>query len=574
MKTLEARLSPEQLEIAQAACDRNLLVVAGPGSGKTHLLTHVAAHQVRQSPGASWRVLCITFGKEAAKEMRSRLHKPDVGVPQPWRLVVENFHGFASEILGRYGHLQGWPRDAQVFDDSEAQEVAGEVVADLGIRNLSAKDAYAGIKHLRLRRPDTTTRLPADKLLDLNRAYERRMTDLRVRDYDQLILHAIDLLDAHPRVAQIVRASYRFLVVDELQDTSGFQLEFIARISGEGTTRTFAVADNDQMIYGWRDARAENIAEWQRRFGAEIRPLQGTYRCPPDVVAAANSLIAHNRPTDGGTAYSLRTDRQGQVLVARANGNEQAEADLVGAIVQGELDRGMEPQEIAILAPNRSLFDKIAASLDGRGIECVRVGDDPAAGRPFARVLRTALALAVAPANPRGRTRLAKLLDLAHDSEAAETAIDDLLEASSLSSMAERVRVRLGLSEDNNDVVHGRQVLSLAQREWGGDPPSVIGRRIALEWHRLSVQLQRGTTAVKMMTTFAAKGLEFRSVILPDFGTVPAWKVMTPTELEEERRKLYVEITRSSDRVIITYRPTNPSRFLSELDQTLLRNYA
>lgn len=194
----------------------------------------------------------------------------------------------------------------------------------------------------------------------------------------------------------------------------------------------------------------------------------------------------------------------------------------------------------------------------------------------MARVLRAALALAVVPRNHRGRRRLSHLLGLDDDPETAERAIGDLLASENVTDLIERVRVCLGLSEDSEDVIHARQVLMLAQREWGGEPPSAIGRRVALEWHRLSVQLQQRERSVRLMTTFAAKGLEFRTVILPGFGLgqipySPPWRGrFTSDELAEERRKLYVAITRSSDRLFFTYRTPNPSAFLGEVGSTLV----
>jgi len=578
VKILEEHLSPEQKAIAELSPDRSLLVVAGPGSGKTHLLTHVAAYQVRRSHPASWRVLCLTFGNEAAKEMRTRIRTPQMGVRQPWRIEISNFHGFANELLGKYGHLQGWPRDAQIFDETEARELVGELITELGLHGVTAKNGSKGISALRNRRVATGLGVRAETLRRLHEAYEQRMSELRARDYDQLILHAIDLLDQHPRVAEIIRQTYRYIVVDELQDTSGFQLEFVARLSGEGTTPIFAVADNDQMIYGWRDARAENITEWETRFHAERKHLLGNYRCPPNIVLAANSLIANNRPLGENAPYSLRTDREGELFVAKATWDDDGpEAELVVEIVAAEIARGVPSDRIAILAPNRFLFDAIEGSLKARSINCVRVGEDPAAARPFARVLRAALGLATAPANARGRSRLAKLLGFAANSAEAEEPIETLLTPTTIHELAERVRVQLGLDDDEPDVVRARKILTLAQHEWGGEPPSVLGRRIALEWHRLSVQIQRKESAVKMMTTFGAKGLEFRVVILPGFGNkmpyVPSGQILTAERLEEDRRTLYVAITRSEDRVFFVYRTATPSRFLGEIDQGLLTTY-
>lgn len=571
MRILERDLDEEQLGIAVESAKRSLLVIAGPGSGKTHLLTHVAAFHVRRSHPARWRVLCLTFTVEAARQMRSRLASRSLEIPQRRRIEVANFHQLGMTLLGHHGHHVGWPRDAQVLDALEAQELAKEVADALGLRALSGRSAYEAISRLRNNRVPDPAAGPAESLLALRTAYEARLDELRLRDFDDLILHSIRLLDDRPDVAEIVRRTYRYLLVDELQDTSGWQLEFIARLSNEGETPIFAVADNDQMIYAWRDARAENIDEWKGRFGSERVHLLGNYRCPPRIVEAANALIGRNPTVDReAVPYSRVSDRPGQILVIHTNGEED-EGRTIASIVGERLDAGIRPPKIAILASVGFLLDPAVTALNSSGKRVIRVGDDPAAASEFARALRAALVLATTPDQERARARLRRLL-----AAAATPAEVDAMAAAfgahrTTDALIRHVAELAGLPLDDDDVTRARQVVALAERETGAEPPATVGRRIALEWHRLSRQLQREAEAVKAMTTFVAKGLEFDTVIIPGFnqGLVPYARtgtVLSESWWVEKRREMYVAVTRTERQLCLMVRDDRaPSRFMAEL---------
>lgn len=573
MRILERDLDDEQLSIARASPDRSLLVIAGPGSGKTHLLTHVAAYQVRRSHPAPWRVLCLTFSVEAARQLRTRLSARSLEVPARRRIEVANFHQLGLQLLGHHGHLIGWPRDAQVLDALEAQDLAKEVADSLGLRALSGRDAHDAISRLRNNRQPTTQAVPATSLVALREAYEARLADLRLRDFDDLVLHSIRLLDERPDVAAIVRQTYRYVVVDELQDTSGWQLEFVGRLTGDGETTVFAVADNDQMIYAWRDARAENIKEWERRFGAGRMSLLGNYRCPPRIVEAANALIQHNPAAIERTAlpYSRVTDREGEILVIHTAGEED-EGDAVAGIVSERLAVGVPPAKIAILASVGFLLDPTATAMTRRGVRFIRIGDDPAANSEFARALRATLVLAMSLGQERARARLYRLLAGSVPANDLDGVIVELTASRTTDALVRRLADLAELPLDDENVERARQVIALAEQEAGVEPPTAVGRRIALDWHRLSRQLQREADAVKVMTTFVAKGLEFNTVVMPGCnqglvpyvrsGTVPStvWWI-------EKRREMYVAVTRTEERLYLMVRAGRPaSRFLGELE--------
>lgn len=572
MRILERDLDNEQLEIARASIDRSLLVIAGPGSGKTHLLTHVAAFHVRRSHPAPWRVLCLTFSVEAARQMRTRLAARSLEIPARHRIEVGNFHQIGSQLLAHHGHHIGWPREVEVLDAQDAQELAGQIAHELGLRALSGRNAQDAISRLRNNRQPETSAVPAESLAQLRAAYEARLEALRVRDFDDLILHTVRLLDERPDVAEIVRSTYRFVVVDELQDTSGWQLELVAKLTGEGSTPTFAVADTDQMVYGWRDARAENIQEWAGRFGAERVSLLGNYRCPPRIVEAANALISHNRPDEeeAREPYSRVTDRVGEILVI-ACGDEDDEAQTIASIVSVRLQEGVPADKIAVLASVGFLLDGPVAAMIRAGIRVVRVGDDPAAASPYARALRACLVFAGSPDPGRAQARLTALLGGGADAEAVGEFIETLPAQRSSDAIAVALAKFTDLPLDDEIVDRARQVIALAERETGVEPPAAIGRRIALDWHRLSRQLQREADAVKAMTTFVAKGLEFDTVIMPGFSDrlvpyVRAGTSLTDAWWTDKRREMYVAVTRTESQLYLLVRDGRaPSAFLAEL---------
>jgi Superfamily I DNA and RNA helicases len=573
---LRANLDPEQLAIATES-DRSLVVLAGPGSGKTRLLTQVAAYQARRTEPANHRVLCLTFSVQATREMQARLAVPGLGFRQR-RIHVANFHQLGSQLLAAYGHHIGWSREAQIADNPDIDEIIEEILSDLGIRAVTLSGAKEAIRNIRNNR-GLPQDAPAESLRRIVDAYRDRLREAELRDYDDLILHTIDLLDAAPAVAEIVHQAYGFIVVDELQDTSGHQMELVARLSNEGETPIFAVADNDQMIYAWRDAREENIAEWQARFGARRVALLGNYRCPDRIVRAANALISHNpHPPEGlGEPYSLVTDRQGELIVARAV-SAAAEANLVADIVCSRVGEGVEPRQIAILAANRFAFDAIGRALDVRVVPFVRVGEDPFATQPFARALRAAFALSVSADNLRARARFLRIMGLPEGSPAAEDAIAALGRVPTPWRMVDAVRDLLSVDSHDPQVKHAHSILGIANREFGQEPLGSAGRRLSLEWHRLAVQLQREDAGVKVMTTFAAKGLEYDTVILPSFGEgqVPYVARNTrpgPAWWHEERRKVYVALTRAQHSVYFVYSTPNPSAFLTEIPSDLVTRF-
>lgn len=569
-------LDSEQQAIADAS-DQNTLVLAGPGTGKTTLLTGVAAIQVRTSEPSNARVLCLTFGVEAAHEMDRRLRRREMGVRRPHRLHVANFHQFGFGLLRAYGDRIGLIRTSDVIGKLEAVDLIAEMLPDLGLGHLQPADVYNDIEKVRNNRHDDVTTVRAETLRRILDEYKSRKLTYGLLDYNDLILRAADLLRGDERVRRIVQTMYRHIVVDEMQDTSANQLELLALVSDRGRTPVFAVADNDQMIYSWRDARPQTLVDFQSEFGAVRKELLGNYRCPPNIVAAANCIV----PRDGaaGTPYSRIAGRSGQVLLTRLAWSVD-ESEATAEIIANEVRLGVAPEEIAVLAPIWNLFPPIQNALAARSVPSAIVGRDDEAGEPFVRIMRATLTVQVRPKDVQAYRRLGRLvseIDKMKEAEARHS-VERLIAASNPLDCLRVSAEVAGLGSDDPVVTHAQHIVRLAQREAGASRPDELLGRLRIEWTRLAAKVRRDERSVKLMTTFGAKGLQFHTIVIPFFDTKFApWRAKgqqdTPEWQAEERRKLYVAITRSRCRVIFVHK-SPPSKYLAEFSRGLVQDWS
>lgn len=570
MRILRDQLDSEQEAIARDSAS-SLLVLAGPGSGKTHLLTNVAAYQVRRTPESRARVLCVTFTVEATNQLRQRLRDRRLGIRGSNRIHVSNFHQLGAQLLHAYADHVGWNRNSQMI--VEPQEILGEILEELNLSYVRVQGLDSAIGRMRNRRPAANGPVAPETLARIAKAYEARKVERGLWDFDDLVIRAVELLDAAPRVLQILQTMFQYIVVDELQDTSGHQLELLARISREGETPIFGVADDDQMIYAWRDARPENLSEFQSRFGAAERYLLGNYRCPERIVHAANLVIAPTRQAgDDRLAVSRVVGRTGSVLVARSDPGAD-HPTFVGHVLRAELAAGVPPQQIAVLSAVAFKFKDIKPALDAMDVPYVHVGDRSLASTPLARLLLATLTCHQGHLDDPASTRLLRVL-----SEALPFA-----EEMELRNIAERLKATstpeaaLGLSQEilaipsaDRNVAHIRRIIRAAAGEASAYSRPHAATSILVEWSRLDAKLRREERSIKLMTTFGAKGLEFNTVVMPYFDSelAPYSPRGQAIDWSEERRKLYVAITRARYRVILAFTGP-PSRFIGELGTVL-----
>lgn len=537
MLVLSRQLDPEKVELAQEAVDDHarLLVLAPPGSGKTHLLVNSAAYWVRRNRTSEGGACLLTFTVEAARELQGRLRDRSLGVPIG-RVYAGNFHALAMHLLQAWGPRIDFPRGTQIASPERQEAYVEEVLNELGLRNITPQAALRGVERLKGRLPAAIPQAPAGTLETLREAFDAKMLASGYCDFNDLIIKATELMNRDERARRVFADCYRFLLIDELQDTNLLQLELVRSLVAEGTD-LLAVGDEDQMIYGWRDARPDNLQDFQQLFGASVRELSGNRRCPARVVAFANLVIRGNaNRTRTVDMTSTRGDAEGPGIVQMvAAAGEAAEADRVVQIVCEELDAGTHPGEVVILAPTRFVLNPIREALRVAGVQHLAIG--------FERLDSIEVVAAA-------RRRLEELAreesEVRPDSDPG--GLTELLDALNL-GVAEAgtpAHEALGILE---------RALHLGWEEANAGSIRSFCQYISLHWDRLVTRAQREQDLVKVMTTYAAKGAEFDVVILPGLnaGRVPWFPSGSTPNWEEARRLFYVGVTRSKRRVVLTY---------------------
>jgi superfamily I DNA/RNA helicase len=554
MRILERCLDNDQLALARIV-DRNVLVLAPPGSGKTRLLTHAAAHRVRSMLSPA-RVMCLTFNVEATHEMRRRLSVPELQCPSN-RVLVCNYHQLGMHLLRRWGHKLGGPRLRGLCVDAERDRVLEEVISDFKLP-LNVYNAGQAIERLKGQRKDETG-LPAETLLRMLEAYDQKLRDRNLRDFVDLIVDATALLSNNPRLQQILHSAYPYIFVDEMQDTSRLQLDLIGTLIGH-SSRLFGVADDDQMIYAWLSALPGNLDEFVSRFTAEEHSLVGNYRCPPVIVDLANSVISQNARRRAVLMESRVTGRTGEVRVRIGNG-ELGEARLIAGEVAAAISDGFSPRKIAILAPHRFKFPPVVDALTDLDIRHVSIGAAKSNKDPIARLVRVLcqglgaaagtnsvqlsdLKGVIKNANVRHLERIHAAVEAARR-EAGVGILNPLLSSFGLGT------VRAPSRYQDEIRVLGR-MFNKAISDNPGIDAAAIGSVVLGEWQRLEAHALRAEEAVHLMTSYGAKGLEYDVIMLPflNHGLVPYSK--SNIDWQEARRLFYVAITRAAHRVVLS----------------------
>ena len=286
-----------ELTPSQAAAvdwvDGPLFVLAGPGSGKTRVLTTRVAKLLAETPDKSFRVMALTFTNKAADEMATRIEAfvPD----QQDRATIGTFHSFCMQMLQQHGsHIGINPNFAIYSLESDRADLLKEAIRASGLsgdneRFLGTIDKLKA----RLIQPDSCAKLFRDasvgeQVEQTYRSYEDALSRANALDFGSLIAQAYRLISTYPGVGMHYRRAYAYWMFDEFQDTTDGQYRLIRALAGDGFRNIFAVADDDQIIYQWNGASYQQI----QRFRADFQPteiqLPTNYRCPPSIVAAAN----------------------------------------------------------------------------------------------------------------------------------------------------------------------------------------------------------------------------------------------------------------------------------------------
>jgi DNA helicase-2/ATP-dependent DNA helicase PcrA len=627
-----ADLNPAQRE-AVLATEGPVLVVAGAGSGKTRVLTHRIAHLVSACGVKPQEILAITFTNKAAGEMRERL-EGILGDVAP-RMWVMTFHAACGRILRREAPRLGYRSNFTIYDQADQVRLAKQCLEELerdpkrfvprGIHaQISmAKNQLIGPEEYKARVASFYDQTVADAYA----LYQRRLHSSNAVDFDDLLMLTVEVLERFPEALARWQKAFRYVLVDEYQDTNHAQYRLLQLLAGQHKN-VFAVGDPDQSIYAFRGADIRNILEFERDFGGgRLIALEQNYRSTNSILRAANSLITHNRERKPKNLWSELGEGD-PVRVVEVE-DEHAEARFVAAEVASLIDEGYAGSELAVFyrtnAQSRVLEDvlvrqEIPYQVIGGPKFYERAEIKDAIG--YLQVIDNAYdavsltRIANRPRRGIGNASLARLQTFADTQgislwEALERADEAGVGAAPLkaverfrtlmqSSMAgalelsvpellERVLEKSGylesLEAERTVEAQGRieNLLELVgvAREYQerADEPGLSEFLQQISLYSDQDDLSAERSLVSLMTLHNAKGLEFRAVFLigMEEGVFPHSRSLEEQGLEEERRLAYVGLTRAKERLTLSHAASRslwgargynlPSRFLDELPQ-------
>ena len=618
-------LSPAVQSLARGAH----IVLAGPGTGKTTLLTDRVLYVINSTPDERSKLLALTFTNRAAAEMRSRLRLH--GDHFESRLFIGTFHSFATQVLRSHGDAIGLDTDFVIFDQADQRAVLEELRDDgelgEGVNVDSVITAFSRLKSrgVSLSHPQPDGQSGAFESLSLIHAkYRTRLTRSNALDFGDLIMECLRLFSEKPGFRELYRIAYPYVLVDEFQDTTPAQFELLRELVDPDKANVFAVADEDQLIFEWNEARLETLNLYLEQFRAEITYSTVSHRCPPAVVDAANAIIANNRlRLQAKPAIQTSLRERGTIFVHEAE-DEDAEASFVASKI-GELRRsGVPLSQVAVIGRSRRSLEPIGLALDAAAIPAGQPSTAGLSGDEDGEAILRLLRWLQNPRDEQSARRVfhylrPSLSDLFGESVRSglreglplEAALADtpdgeqgeqvreLLACLSQWRLLSRDTGRLiaslsndlpGLFEDSDKASGALTVLRTMEsllREVSNAPHTRLADFLAGLPVVVATSVHQETVesgAVSMLTLHQAKGLEFTSVFLIGLvdGVIPDFRsAKSDRTLEEERRLFYVGLTRTRRDIFLTFAdtrratngrivPCEESRFIEEIPEALL----
>jgi DNA helicase-2/ATP-dependent DNA helicase PcrA len=607
-----AGLNDEQRRAVEAT-EGPVLVLAGAGTGKTRVLTTRIAHLIATGLARPSGILAVTFTNKAAREMKERVAHlvGPAAEGMPW---LGTFHAIGTKILRRHAELVGLRSDFTILDVDDQIRLLKQVLQAEGIddKRWPARQ-LAGLIDGWKNRALTPQKVPHGEAAafahgrgaELYALYQERLKILNAADFGDLLLESIRLFQEHPDVLADYQQRFRYILVDEYQDTNVAQYLWL-RLVAQAHRNLCCVGDDDQSIYGWRGAEVDNILRFEHDFpGATVVRLERNYRSTGHILAAASHLIAHN---EGRLGKTLRTeDVPGEKVTITGAWDSEEEARLIGEEIEALHRKGHPLSEMAVLvrisAQMREIEDRfVQLGLPYRVIggprfyERLEIRDalaylrcvvQPADDLAFERIFNTPkrglgdATLQVLHAHARAaRIPLMEAARFIVETEElkpkARKTLRDLLASfarwsQSLETMPHTELAEMVLEESGYTEM------------WQKDRSAEAAGRLENLKELVMDAVENDTDdRVSIMTLHAAKGLEFDTVFLPGWeeGLFPNQRALDENGragLEEERRLAHVGLTRarrraklyfaSNRRIHGLWSSTIPSRFIDELPE-------
>jgi DNA helicase-2/ATP-dependent DNA helicase PcrA len=636
MSRLLDQLNPQQ-RAAVELTEGPVLILAGAGSGKTRVITYRIAYLIEACRVPPQSILAVTFTNKAADQMKERVARLLARDLPAWP-HISTFHSFCVRVLRQAIDRLGYSRDFSIYDEDDQQRVVKACIQELGLSEqmVSPRGVLAQISFAKNRgiTPEELYRDAADptreKLASVFERYERKLRLANALDFDDLLLKTVELFYQAPQVTAAYNQRFRYLLVDEYQDTNRIQYQLIRQLT-LAQQNLCAVGDEDQSIYRWRGADIENILSFERDYPAtRIIRLEQNYRSTQVILDAATAVVSRNVARKGKTLW---TDRKGGEHLGLFEAEDaEEEALLVASETQGALTTG--DGSIGVLYRTNAQSRVLEEALRRGGIDYRVVGGfsfyaraevkDVLAYARLANNLRdSASFLRIVNVPPRGigETTLDALEAAARRGnfslwEALERELAAKLLPARMLKVLEGFhalirdlvadRERLPMSEFFRGLLERTGYLAMLRGENTPEAESRVENLQELVNAAAEAEEQGETLAefldhaalvsdtddyderarVTLMTLHSAKGLEFATVFLVGLeeGLFPhKLSLDDAAALEEERRLCYVGMTRAQHRLILAwartrrsfareaYEPTLPSRFLKEVPADLLQ---
>jgi len=622
MQEILSRLNPEQLR-AVTLPRRSALILAGAGSGKTRVLTTRIAYLIQTGEASPAGILAVTFTNKAAREMLTRLSAMmPINTRGMW---VGTFHGLCNRLLRTHYRDAGLPQLFQILDSGDQQSLVKRLAKAQGLdderypprqlQNFINNCKEAGLRANAVEASDEFTR----RMVAFYADYDAQCNREGVVDFAELLLRTFELLSRNPNLLAHYQHRFRYILVDEFQDTNKLQYKWIKLLAGaEGCV--FAVGDDDQSIYRFRGAEVGNMNEFVRDFDVgEVIKLEQNYRSHGNILDAANAIISHNKARLGKNLWT--SEGKGESLRIYAAANDDEEARFVVDEVKALNREGMALSDMALLYRSNAQSRILEHTLFRAGVSYRVYGGL----RFFERQeIKHALAYLRLAANPDDDTAFTRVVNfpprgvgarsVEQLQEAAERGIGSLMHASRagivsgrsgnalvaftavidglrkaaetlrlpelIEEMLERSNLRQHYAaekdgqdrlENLNELInaatlfadefeHGLEPAGEAQEDVAdlGTPQQQILAAFLAHASLEAGEHEAGTgqDALQLMTVHSAKGLEFSGVFISGLeeGLFPHENSMLEDGgIEEERRLMYVAITRARKRLYLSY---------------------
>ncbi len=614
----------EEQKKAVLTTDGALLVLAGAGTGKTRVLTTRIAYILNSGLAMPWQIMALTFTNRAANEMKTRIAAfADAGANWYARdLWCGTFHSICLRILRSNASAAGLTSNFLIFGEEDQKAALKNVLTDLGLDVKDFKPAdwierISGVKDKGLNADAHVGDGTARRIWD---AYNAELVRLNAVDFGDIILHVLKLFDKNPEILARYQNQFKYILVDEFQDTNNAQMQFLGFLTrGMENPNICCVGDDDQSIYSWRGAEIKHILGFQKNFpSSQIIRLETNYRSTPNILGAANSLIRHNQGRLGKDLHNPENAGTGEPVYVLTLPSDLDEVRVIAdTIVREGLDN---LARYAILIRAGSLTRPFEEEFNTRGIAYKLVGATKFYDRMEIRDAIAYIRLLVYPFDDMSFTRiigkpkrgfgssaLQKLRDVGENlmdglrkaklPAKQRVAADEFLAAFDFEWGAMSPKdAALKILEDSGYMKMWRESKDADAKDRMDNIRELVYAVIAkfdtlqefLEQAALMTadddenQSADDKNVVSIMTIHAAKGLEFDTVFLPAWeeGIFPNDKSVNEGGLEEERRLAYVAITRARRRAVISNamfrvvfgsrQYNSPSRFITEMDNRYL----